>query len=109
MKANFIFFAAVAYIMVWLLACLSYSLNAVENTKEGPKKVGQMVVEFTNVLGMKFVLIPAGTFMMGSPLNELGRDSDEQRHKVTLTRPFYMPFDHTEDIGFRLAMTPKPR
>jgi hypothetical protein len=27
---------------------------------------------------------------MGSPLNEPGRDSDERRHKVNLTRPFYM-------------------
>ena len=27
---------------------------------------------------------------MGSPLNEPGRDSDERRHKVSLTRPFYL-------------------
>jgi formylglycine-generating enzyme required for sulfatase activity len=49
-----------------------------------------LAAEFTNALGMKFVLIPAGIFIMGSPLNEPGRDGDERRHKVSLTRRFYM-------------------
>jgi formylglycine-generating enzyme required for sulfatase activity len=39
---------------------------------------------------MVFRRIPAGTFMMGSPTNELGRDSDETQHQVTLTQPFYI-------------------
>ena len=34
--------------------------------------------------------IPAGTFTMGSPENELGRNSDEPQHEVTLTKDFYM-------------------
>jgi len=37
-----------------------------------------------------FVLIPAGTFTMGSPEDEYGRDSDETQHAVTLTTPFYV-------------------
>ena len=37
-----------------------------------------------------FVLLHAGTFMMGSPADEYGRSSDETRHQVTLTRPFSM-------------------
>ena len=36
-----------------------------------------------------FVLIPAGTFQMGSPLDELGRQIDETEHQVTLTQGFY--------------------
>ena len=35
-------------------------------------------------------LIPPGTFMMGSPSDELGRGSYETLHKVTLTKPFYI-------------------
>lgn len=35
-------------------------------------------------------LIPAGSFIMGSPTNELGRYEGESQHEVTLTRPFYM-------------------
>lgn len=39
---------------------------------------------------LRFVRIPAGTFMMGSPKNEDERFSWETQHKVTLTRPFEM-------------------
>jgi len=34
--------------------------------------------------------IPAGTFTMGSPTNELGREADEAEHPVTLTKDFYI-------------------
>jgi formylglycine-generating enzyme required for sulfatase activity len=39
---------------------------------------------------MVFRLIPASTYMMGSPGNEPGRNFDETQHQVTLTQPFYM-------------------
>ncbi len=45
---------------------------------------------FTNAIGMKFVWIPPGSFMMGSPKDEKERRDDEVQHKVTLTRGFYM-------------------
>ena len=35
-------------------------------------------------------LIPPGTFMMGSPSDELGRSDNEDLHKVTITEPFYI-------------------
>ena len=34
--------------------------------------------------------IPAGEFTMGSPRGELGRNSEEEQHRVTLTKPFYI-------------------
>ena len=41
------------------------------------------------LLGMTFVKIPAGSFMMGSPDSEVGRDPDEgPLHVVTLTKSF---------------------
>ncbi len=40
---------------------------------------------------MEFVLIPAGTFRMGSPSTEPGRDSDEGPvHEVRISQPFYL-------------------
>ena len=41
-------------------------------------------------IGMKFVYIPSGTFTMGSPAAEEGREKDEVQHQVTLTKGFYM-------------------
>ncbi len=43
-----------------------------------------------NAIGMEFVLIPAGMFTMGSPLEEAYRGVSEGQHQVTITRPFYM-------------------
>jgi len=45
---------------------------------------------FYNSLGMEFVLIPAGTFIMGSPQNEPHRSKSETQHRVTINRPFYL-------------------
>jgi formylglycine-generating enzyme required for sulfatase activity len=46
--------------------------------------------KFTNSIGMKFVWIPPGTFLMGSPKEEKLRGEDETQHKITLTKGFYM-------------------
>jgi len=43
-----------------------------------------------NSLGMAFVLIPADSFIMGSPEIEAGRSNDESQHEVTISRSFYL-------------------
>ena len=46
---------------------------------------------FSNTLGMSFVKIKGGSFLMGSPPGELGQSGYESpQHQVTLTRGFYM-------------------
>lgn len=65
---------------------LHLSLQAQEK-KEPPK-------HFTNTIGMKFVWIPPGSFVMGSPKEEKQRNHSEPhaetQHKVTLTKGLYM-------------------
>jgi formylglycine-generating enzyme required for sulfatase activity len=46
--------------------------------------------EITNSIGMKLVLIPKGTFMMGSPESEQGRKQDETKHEVTISKDYYL-------------------
>ena len=41
-----------------------------------------------HTLGLTFVLVPASTFLMGSPEQELGRAADEHSHEVTITQSF---------------------
>ena len=44
-----------------------------------------------NSIGMKFVLIPSGEFMMGSPDSDREAKADEKpQHRVRISRPFYM-------------------
>jgi formylglycine-generating enzyme required for sulfatase activity len=57
-----------------------------------------MPVEWKNELGMTLVLVPPGTFIMGSPASEPGRQGAERRHGVTLTRPFYLG-QHEVTVG----------
>jgi len=51
------------------------------------KMTGAYIV---NKIGMKFVCIPPGDFMMGSPNHETDRTGDEFLHKVILTKAFFM-------------------
>ena len=60
-------------------------LQAMDEPKPGSKLTLTIDgVDFT------FCYIPAGSFMMGSPENEVGRGEGEKLHKVIITKPFYM-------------------
>ena len=51
---------------------------------------GSLAPRITNSLGQEFVLIPKGSFMMGSPKGESKRDDAETQHRVTITKAFYL-------------------
>lgn len=44
----------------------------------------------SNKLGMKFVFIPPGSFVMGSPESETGHQWHEKQHRVNISKGFYM-------------------
>ena len=46
--------------------------------------------EARSVLGIEFVWIPPGRFLMGSPATEPGHEDDERQHVVTLRYGFWM-------------------
>lgn len=64
-------------------------LQAVRYQKAFARWAG-LPIEATNGDGIKLVLVPPGTFRMGSPVNETGRKKDEGPVIVTLTRPVYV-------------------
>lgn len=47
-------------------------------------------VEVKNTIGMRFRLVPPGSFLMGSPDGEEDHEEDEILHPVTLTKPMYV-------------------
>jgi formylglycine-generating enzyme required for sulfatase activity len=61
-----------------------------------------------NSLGMIFVLVPPGSFRMGSPANEAGRNSDETHHRVTISEPFYMQTTEVTQRQWREVMGNSP-
>ena len=60
------------------------------------------------IMGAKFVLIPAGTFMMGSPEDEVGRDDDETLHQVTISKPFYLQTTQVTQRQWEMVMGNNP-
>jgi serine/threonine protein kinase/formylglycine-generating enzyme required for sulfatase activity len=68
----------------------------------------KLPVDFTNSLGMKFVLIPPGEFTMGSPLSERDRKPNEEQVRVTLTKPFYLGQTELTQGQWRTVMGTAP-
>ena len=58
----------------------------------------------TNSIGMKFVLIPAGEFLMGAA----DGDYNEQPHRVRITRPFYLGMYEVTQAEYVLVMGTNP-
>lgn len=71
-----------------------FAKDAAERYRREYATWAKLPLELTNAIGMRFVLVPPGTFTMGSPDDEAGRnpgDYDEgPRHTVTLSRPIYL-------------------
>ena len=62
----------------------------------------------TNSLGMEFVLINPGHFMMGSPKDEPGRYAGETQRRVTLTSPFYLQTTEVTQAQWKELMDKNP-
>ncbi len=64
--------------------------------------------ELTNSIGMRFVLIPAGEFVMGSPAGD-GRFEDEHpQHRVRITKPFYVGVHEVTQEQYATVMGSHP-
>ena len=75
--------------------------------KKTSKAIGQPI-DFTNSIGMKFKLIPAGEFIMGSPEDEKGHNNNEQQHSVRITKPYYLGVFEVTQGEFTKVMSLSP-
>jgi formylglycine-generating enzyme required for sulfatase activity len=62
----------------------------------------------TNTIDMTFNNIPAGTFMMGSPADEIGRLDNEHQHRVTISKVFYMQTTEVTQAQWEAIMGTEP-
>lgn len=72
------------------------------------KKLG-VAVAFENAEGIKFVIVPAGEFMMGSGDDEQGRyEVEGPRHKVVIKKPFYVAIHQVTQGEWKSLMGSTP-
>ena len=70
--------------------------------------LAQSPKEITNSIGMKLVLIPKGTFMMGSPESEERRDKNETQHEVTISKDYYLGVYEVTQAQYEKVMGKNP-
>ncbi|MCP3940061.1 MAG: formylglycine-generating enzyme family protein [Desulfobacteraceae bacterium] len=63
---------------------------------------------YTNKLGMQFVQIPAGSFTMGSPKSEKGRQWNETQHQVIISKSFYLSEAEVTQGQWNQLVSPNP-
>ncbi|MDB5339502.1 MAG: pknB 29, partial [Planctomycetaceae bacterium] len=87
-----------------------------------PPETGKPAAQFTNSLGMKFNLIPAGKFRMGTPPEEMKLLSEQNKdegfnhmllkegpeHDVEISQPFYLGTTEVTIGQFRLFVKANP-
>jgi formylglycine-generating enzyme required for sulfatase activity len=92
-------------------------LTQTQVTAEGVRELEEMLPgckvsrleETTNSIGMRFVLIPAGEFMMGSPPGD--QDAlywERPQHRVRITKPFYLGVHEVTQGQYEAVMGSRP-
>jgi len=62
----------------------------------------------TNAVGMTFARVPAGSFIMGAPKEQLGFQGNETQHNVSITRPHYLGAFEVTQKQYRAIMKASP-
>ncbi len=68
----------------------------------------EMVFDLGNGVKMTLCWCPPGTFLMGSPATEAGRQEDEVQHEVTLSRGFWLAKTETTQAQWEALMPHNP-
>jgi formylglycine-generating enzyme len=82
-----------------LVSLLTYGVQPV---------VPRQTIELDGGVDMKFVWIPPGPFLMGSPENEPDRSSHEKQHRVTLTEGFWLGIHPVTQAQWQAVMGSDP-
>lgn len=85
------------FVFLWIFVCTTTAFAELtqadldafmgKNEKKEPKSTYET---HNTKVEMEFVYIKPGTFVMGSPHDEYGREADEVQHMVTITKGFWM-------------------
>jgi formylglycine-generating enzyme required for sulfatase activity len=101
LKAQIVSTAGISLLLVGVTVLAAWKFGHFAGRRPVPVQPGPRAgvpitsPKFTNTIGMKFVRIEAGSFLMGSASSEPDHDEfDGPRHEVTLTKAFYLGAHH---------------
>jgi formylglycine-generating enzyme required for sulfatase activity len=79
-------------------------------TAAGPSRTpAKRLKKITNSIGMQFVLVPAGEFLMGSPASDRDAELDEKpQHRVRITRSFFLGICEVTQQEYQRVMGANP-
>ena len=97
-------------ILIPALLLLMYLLVGCKTIGDASSNDGLLRVDdhFTNSIGMAFKRIPAGSFLMGSPVAEQNRNPDEAIRLVEIKNPFYLGIYEVTQAQWRAVMGTNP-
>ena len=81
--------------LVLLLGCNSVQMDKPVSSVESIstpkiKEEKNLTIPLSEKVSLDMIWIEPGSFMMGSPVGELGRDDGETQHRVTLTKGYWL-------------------
>jgi formylglycine-generating enzyme required for sulfatase activity len=100
----------------WSAMVLETGHPEVFKSKETPAGIRSVTAALSSILdaedveslGLSFVHIAPGSFVMGSPKHEQGRNLDEEQHKVILTRGFSIQTTPVTQRHWKMVMKCNP-
>jgi formylglycine-generating enzyme required for sulfatase activity/outer membrane protein assembly factor BamB len=94
--------------LLCLLLAVAAAWRAPGTLENGPGR-DALPPAVTNSLGMRLVLVRPGTFLMGSPDSDPDAGADERpRHRVRITRPYYLGAYEVTQEEYRRVMGTNP-
>ena len=84
-----------------VIASFGMVLFSQSSNAQNPKEV-------TNSIGVRLLLIPKGSFQMGSTPEEKGSDDDEKQHSVTITHDYYLGVFEVTQAQYKKVMGKNP-
>ena len=107
-------------LMILLVICAVATAKETKSSQEPDAAVQQKqaasaaglplekIIDLGNEVNITLIYIPAGQFDMGSPIEEIKRDSDEAQHRIKLTKPFYIGKFEVTQLQYRVIMSENP-
>lgn len=80
--------------------------TALEKAAEPAARPSELTITLSDKVSIEFVLIPAGSFLMGSPQ---GPSDERPVHRIVISKPFYMAKYEITEPQWEAVMGPHPR